>query len=168
MNKAVNNIKIIFIVITLVSTITTAYLLYQNYNFKNSNLSQDIWDKINKKDIHIKNLIKEKYNINVDIPIIVSDKIGGNTFGLALHNRGQIAIVLNKKRFQESVDYMIDYVLPHEYAHAMMFIFGNFTKQNGGHTKKWQDICLALEGKKCDRYVKHNDIVFDKIKADFF
>ena len=58
---------------------------------------------------------------------------------------------------------MIDYVLPHEYAHALMFIFNKFPKQNAGHTKLWQKICLTLEGKKCDRFVKHNDIMMGKL-----
>lgn len=90
--------------------------------------------------------------------------MANNLFGLAVYTQEhKIKIVLNKNRFQESVDYMVDYVLPHEYAHALMFRFGDFTKKNGGHTKKWQKICLSLNGKKCDRYVKHNDIIFGKI-----
>ncbi len=57
---------------------------------------------------------------------------------------------------------MIDSVLPHEYAHAIMFILGDFSRQNGGHSKKWQEICISLEGKKCDRFVNHNDIIIEK------
>ena len=60
------------------------------------------------------------------------------------------------------IDYMIDDVLPHEYAHALMFVTGNFSNENGGHTLKWQNMCIALEGLKCDRFVDHNDIVIGK------
>ena len=59
---------------------------------------------------------------------------------------------------------MINNVLPHEYAHALMFVFGNITNKNGGHTKQWQNICLSLEGKKCDRFVKHIDIMMGKLE----
>jgi beta-lactamase regulating signal transducer with metallopeptidase domain len=167
-NKTINTIKVVLVFITLISALFLIYIIYQNQKFKTNTLPKEVWQKLEDKDNYIKELIKHKYNISVDIPIIISDKVKSNTFGLALHSRGQIAIVLNKKRFQESQEYMIDYVLPHEYAHALMFVFGKFTNENGGHTKLWQDICLSLEGKKCDRYVKHNDIVFDKIGSDFF
>ncbi len=60
---------------------------------------------------------------------------------------------------------MIEYVLPHEYAHALMFHFKDFTKVNGGHSKKWQQICLSIDGKKCDRFVEDNDILIEKIGA---
>jgi len=45
----------------------------------------------------------------------------------------------------------------------MMFIFKDFTNENSGHSQRWQQICLELEGKKCDRFVKHNDIVMGKL-----
>ncbi len=33
---------------------------------------------------------------------------------------------------------MIDYVLLHEYAHTIMFLLNDFTKENKGHSKRWQ------------------------------
>jgi hypothetical protein len=119
--------------------------------------------KLETKNNNIKKLIQKKYNIKIDIPIIISKKVPNNLFGLAVYNGGNIKIVLNKNRFKESSEYMINNVLPHEWAHAMMFVFGKFTKENGGHTKQWQDICLALDGIKCDRFVNHNDIVMGKL-----
>ena len=85
-------------------------------------------------------------------------------FGLASYDNGNIKIYLNKNRFQENSEYMKDYVLPHEYAHALMFTFNKFPKQHGGHTKLWQQICLSLDGKKCDRFVDHEDILMGKLK----
>jgi predicted SprT family Zn-dependent metalloprotease len=97
-------------------------------------------------------------------PLYIVTKSQTIFFGLAIYTKSkEIAIILNKNRFQESVEYMIDYVLPHEYAHALMFKFGDFSKKDGGHTKKWQNICLSIGGKKCDRYVKHQDVIFGKI-----
>ncbi|MCK5111252.1 MAG: SprT-like domain-containing protein [Arcobacteraceae bacterium] len=139
------------------------YIYYNNKQFNDNPLSQEIVERINQKNHHLKKLIYQKYGLSVNIPIKISSKIKDNLFGLAVYDNGNIKIILNKNRFQESEEYMIDYVLPHEYAHALMFVLKDFPNTNGGHTKKWQQICLNLEGKKCDRFVKHNDIVMGKI-----
>jgi len=158
-----NKIFRIFTIITIVSLMLLGYIYYTNQQFNNNPLSYGILTKIKQKEYKLRRLILEKYGINVNIPIKISTKIKDNLFGLAVYNNGNIQIVLNKNRFQESEEYMIEYVLPHEYAHALMFVFKDFTPTNGGHTKKWQKICLSLEGKKCDRFVKHNDVVMGKM-----
>ncbi len=153
----------IFMLITVVSVILLVYISYQKTTFKNNPLSIQTLTKLKQKEYHLRKLILEKYNLNIHIPVILSSKMKNNLFGLAAFNDGDIKIILNKNRFQESEDYMIDYVLPHEYAHALMFVFKDFPKKNGGHSKRWQNICLNLEGKKCDRFVKHKDIVMGKL-----
>ncbi len=141
-----------------------AIVIFNNHKFKNNPLSFDIQKKIYDKKQHLRNLAYRKYGVKADFPVLISDKMPDNLFGLAVYTKKkEIKIVLNKKRFQESVEYMIDYVLPHEYAHAMMFHFKDFSSENGGHTLKWQKICLDLEGKKCDRYVKHKDVIYGKV-----
>ena len=153
----------IFFSITILSTILLVYVIYQDKIFKTKPLSNTIQKKLIQKEYHLRELTYEKYKIRVDIPIIITDTMNNNLFGLATYNNGDIKIYLNRNRFQESSEYMIDYVLPHEYAHALMFIFNKFTEQNGGHTKLWQKICLDLDGKKCDRFVKNNDILMGKL-----
>ena len=86
-----------------------------------------------------------------------------NPLPLGRYKHGKIKIELNKKRFQENENYMINYVLPHEYAHALMFYFGKFEEENGGHTTLWQKFCFDVGGIKCDRFVDHNDILIEKI-----
>jgi predicted metal-dependent hydrolase len=156
----------IFISIVIISAILLAYILYNNSQFKNNPLSVQTLTKLKQKEYTIRRLIKQKYNVNVNIPVIISSKMDNNLFGLAVYDQNSnIKILLNKNRFQESEKYMIDYVLPHEYAHALMFFFNDFTKENGGHSKRWQEICLNLDGKKCDRFVKQNDILMGKLKG---
>lgn len=157
------NIQKIFLTITLGALVLLVYISFSQIQFKNNPLSSDIQNKLLYKEKQIQHLIYKYYGIKVDIPIKISSKIDDNLFGLASYDGGDIKIILNKNRFQESSSYMIDSVLPHEYAHAMMFVFGNFTNKNGGHSLKWQEICLNLGGDKCDRFVKHNDIVLNKI-----
>jgi len=153
----------IFFIITIVSIILLIYILYKNSQFKNNPLPIQTQTKLKQKEYHLRKLVFQKYNVKVNIPIIISSKIPNNLFGLAIYDGGNIKIILNKNRFQESEDYMVDDVLPHEYAHALMFVFNKFPKANGGHSKLWQKICLDLEGKKCNRFVKHDDIIMSKL-----
>jgi len=148
----------------MTSLILLVAVIYNDFTFKNNPLSSTLLQKIEHKKLYLQRLSQIKYNIDLNIPVIVTDQIPDNLFGAAHYTKtNEIQIILNKNRFQENGEYMIDYVLPHEYAHALMFALGDFTRENGGHSLRWQKICLALEGKKCDRYVKNNDILFDKV-----
>ena len=158
-----NNLYKAFALITLTSIILLIVVMYEDTQFKQNPLSQEIVQQLESKELQIRKKILQHYKVNVDFPVYISDQIPDKLFGLAQFEENQIKIILNKNRFQESQDYMIDNVLPHEYAHAMMFYFGDFTRVNGGHTKKWQQICVNIGGIKCDRFVDHNDIVFGKI-----
>lgn len=158
-----NKIFKILLFLTLFSLSLFLYLFYQDQQFKNNPLSQETLTKLTQKNNIIKQTIQQKYNINFNIPIIISDKLPNNLYGLASYRNGKIQIQLNKKRFQENENYMIEYVLPHEYAHTLMFYFGKFDQKNGGHTELWQKFCLNLGGIKCDRFVDHNDILIEKI-----
>ena len=150
--------------ITIVSIVLLVYISYKNSSFDNNPLSNEIIQKIKEKENELKYLVYKKYGLKVNIPILIDDSIQDNLYGYATYKNNDIKIVLNKKRFQETKDYMIKYVLPHEYAHAMMFIFGDTTHENGGHTKKWQDICIALNGIKCNRFVQSDDIIKEKVR----
>lgn len=158
-----NNLFKVFGLLTIVSLILLITVIYEDKQFKNNPLSKDILTQLKSKELQIRQKILQKYNLNVKIPILISDKLPNKLFGLAQYDQNMIKIVLNKNRFQESQEYMINNVLPHEYAHAMMFYFGDFTRVNGGHTKKWQQICKAIGGIKCDRFVDHDDILFGKL-----
>lgn len=158
--KKVSNI---FLFITLISAIFLIYLWYKDYEFKTKPLNQDIISKIEQKTMHLRQLAYKNYNITYDIPVLISKNMKNNLFGMAIYSYDKgIIIYLNKNRFKENIDYMIDSVLPHEYAHAIMFVLKDFSKKNAGHSKKWQDICISLEGKKCDRFVNNNDIIIEK------
>jgi len=159
----VNTIYKLFTLLTLVSIILFILVFYKDKQFQNNPLSPKTITKLQIKNNIIKQKIQQIYNIKVNIPIIIENQLPNNLFGLASYKKGTIKIFLNKKRFQENESYMINYVLPHEYAHALMFHFGDFTKENGGHTKKWQQICLNIGGEKCDRFVNHNDILIEKL-----
>ncbi|SKB25902.1 SprT-like domain-containing protein [Malaciobacter marinus] len=153
----------IFLFLTTISAIFLIYLWYKDYQFNTKPLAKETILKIEEKRTYLKSLALEKYNINYNVPILISKDMKSNLFGKTKYSFDEkVVIYLNKNRFKENVDYMIDSVLPHEYAHAVMFLLGDFSRQNAGHSKKWQEICIFLEGKKCDRFVNHNDIIIEK------
>ena len=57
---------------------------------------------------------------------------------------------------------MINDVLPHEYAHAIIFMINKKSLKKEGHSKQWSDICKKIGGIKCQRFVNTNDIVIYK------
>lgn len=155
-------LKIIFISTIVISLILSAYLWYEGYKFDNSPLNENIKNKIVTKQKELEYLAFKKFNVKRKIPIIISDKMPNKIYGMATYNENKIVIFLNKKRFKESEEYMLNNVLPHEYAHALMFVFKDFTQEFGGHTIKWEKICKKLNGLKCDRFVDNKDIIIGK------
>lgn len=157
------NLQKFFFITTISALALLVYLWYQDYSFIKNPLNENIQKQIQTKQQELKFLAYRKLNINRDFPIIISDKMTAQRFGMTIYDRkGQIKIYLNKKRFQENSNYMITHVLPHEYAHAIMFELKDFSKINSGHTKKWQNICMKLNGLKCNRFVDNEDILIEK------
>lgn len=152
----------IFILAIVAAVGYLVYSQYQSYTFKHSPLSLAIRDRVHMKENEVLALMKQKFKLTADIPLIISDEFNSNLYGLTSYKDARIAVYLNKKRFKESVDYMIDEVIPHEYAHALVFMLGAKTSQDG-HTKLWQKICLELGGRQCERYVDSEEIVRQKM-----
>ncbi len=156
----------IFFSITILSSFLLLYSWYNNYKFDNNPISYEIKKKVALKQNRILRIIKNKYKIDFNISLQISDKMSSDLFGATTYESKtkEIKIYLNKKRFKENLDYMLNDVMPHEYAHALLFRFGEFSNKNSGHTLKWQKLCIELEGKKCDRFVNSHDIFVNKLK----
>lgn len=159
----IKKLNIAFLLITIIASLALVYIWYKDFLFLKEPLPQDIQNKVAYKTTYLRNLSLKKFGVTQYIPVYISNKMKDKLFGMTTYSKdGSISIFLNKKRFKESVEYMIDSVLPHEYAHALMFVDGDFARQNSGHTLKWQKICKALDGKRCDRFVDTNDIIIGK------
>jgi len=149
--------------IVVLGTILLIYNIISSYNFKHNPLSNEILNSIHIKEQEVLNNIQKYYHINAKVPIHISNKMKNRLYGLCtLSAHNKIDIYLNKKMFQESTDYMINDVLPHEYAHAVMFIQGNISNKHNGHNKQWQNICKNIGGLRCERFVDSNDIIISK------
>lgn len=152
-----------FFFVVVISLVLLGYYWYQDYRFNKEPLPQKYQDQIAYKKQQTRLLLRQNMGINLNVPVLVSDKLPDNLYGATVFTKQrEIIIYLNKKRFQESSKYMIDHVIPHEYAHAVMFYLGDFSKKQSGHTQKWQAICKKLNGLKCNRFVDSHDILIGK------
>jgi len=156
-------LEVFFILLIFLSLGYISYSYYQTKYFKNNPLSKKIQERIIQRENEVVTLMKRHYRINVEIDMFVSDEFSSQLYGLTQHKDGQIRIYLNKKRFKESENYMIEEVIPHEYAHALVFAL-NQQSTKDGHTQLWQAICLKLDGKICTRYVDNEEIIAQKMK----
>lgn len=124
----IQKLKTLFLLILVIGSITLVYLWYEDYKFNNTSLDEKTLYEIKQKELELQNLTLKNFKLKTKFPIIISDKIPSKIYGMATVNKeGKIIIYLNKKRFQENKNYMINDVLPHEYAHALMFALGDFT-----------------------------------------
>lgn len=159
-------LKKIFFYITISALALLVYTWFNNYNFEKNPLSSKYTKQLEQKEKRLRFLAYEHFKIIRTFKIIISNDLPNKQYGRTIYTKNsQIIIELNKKRFKESSKFMIEEVFAHEYAHAIMFAIGDFSRINTGHTKKWQGICKKLEGKKCKAYVNtQEDIVIEKTK----
>lgn len=165
LDQLISKIQKLSLVTILVALVYLGYSYYDTQQFKNNPIPRSMQEQIDQKSKEIESIIQRVYNIDFQVPIHVSDKLPKQAFGITLMDRrGQIAIHLNKNVMRESFEYMIDDVLPHEYAHALLFrVQRGYAREGDGHSVEWQEVCLKLGGSRCDRFVNHDDVIREKL-----
>ena len=156
-------LEIIFISTTLIALAILFYNFYNSYRFKNSNISDSYKQRIIDKEQEVLQNMQRNFGFTYRVPLIVSDEFKGRLYGLTSYRNGEIKIYLNKKVMQESMDYMVESVIAHEYAHAIMFKLGHLHTKDKGHSKEWQQVCVKLGGKDCQQYVNQQEIIMSKM-----
>jgi len=156
-------LEFIFISIMLIAIIFLGSNYYKSYAFKNNNIPKSYQKRITDKEKEVLQNMQKEFGFTFKVPLIVTDKFKGRLYGLTSYRDSKIEIYLNKKVMQESMDYMVDSVIAHEYAHALMFKLGHLHVKDGGHSKEWQIICQKLGGKDCQQYVDQQEIIMSKM-----
>ena len=156
-------LETIFILMMLIASATLAYNYYKSYSFKNNPLPKEYLSAIKQKELDILKHMQENFGVKYKFPLIITDEIPGRLYGLTSFKDGTIKIYLNKKVMQESFDYVINSVIAHEYAHALMFELRRNTSEKAGHSKEWQRTCELLGGKDCRQYVNQHEIIMSKM-----
>lgn len=154
----------LFIGIMLVASMMLGYNFYKEYRFEHD-FDRKYLLALDRKEREILQNMRERLGYAKRFPVVVTDRIPGRVYGLATFDKqGRVVIFLNKRVFKESFDYILDDVLAHEYAHALLLSRGYTTNRNGGHTPLWRRTCRALGGVHCERYVDREDVVERKLK----
>lgn len=156
-------LEIVFIGIILIAIAVLANNYYKSYSFKYNDIPDSYKQRITLKEQKVLQHMQDSYGFVFKVPLIVTDEFKGKLYGLTSYRNGEIKIYLNKKVMQESMDYMVDSVIAHEYAHALMFKLGHTQTKKAGHSKKWQQTCTKLGGVDCQQYVDHQEIIMSKL-----
>lgn len=151
-----------FLAIIAIFVLVLANNYHTTYTFKNNDIPQSYKQRIEDKEQEILQLMQENYGFKFQVPLIVTDEFKGGLYGLTSYRAGEIKIYLNKNVMQESMDYMVDSVIAHEYAHALIFQLGHLHVENS-HSKKWQQTCIKLGGVDCRKYVNQQEIIMSKM-----
>ncbi|MEA2099039.1 MAG: SprT-like domain-containing protein [Campylobacterota bacterium] len=156
-------LEIIFIVITMMAISALGYNYYSSYSFKNNDIPDNYKQRISDKEQEILSNMQKNFGFVFKVPVIVTDEFKGRLYGLTSYRDGEIKIYLNKKVMRESIDYMVESVIAHEYAHALMFKLGHLHTKDKGHSQLWQQTCVKLGGKDCQQYVDQKEIILSKM-----
>jgi len=157
----VKKLEYTFILLIIFALLYLAKNYYDDYQFKHNDIPHSYKQRIVQKEKEVLQLMQKQYGFVYKVPLIVTDKFKGRLYGLTVYQNGDVKIYLNKKVMQESFDYIVDSVIAHEYAHALMFKLGNFS--GDGHSKEWQEACVKLGGVGCMQYVDRNDVIMGKL-----
>jgi len=156
-------LELIFLSVIFLALGLLVFNYYKSYSFKHNDIPDSFKAKIASKEQEILTNMQRNYGVSIKFPLIVTDKFKGRLYGLTAYDKGDIKIYLNKKVMQESMEYMINSVIAHEYAHALMFQRGFIHENKEGHSKEWQKTCIKLGGADCKQYVNQKEIIMSKI-----
>ncbi|PHS56749.1 MAG: sprT domain-containing protein [Sulfurimonas sp.] len=156
-------LELIFLSIIFVAIVVLAKNYYDSYTFNKNDISDEYKQLISDKETQILALMQKHYGYTFKVPIIVTNKFQGKLFGLTSYRDGNIKIYLNKKVMRESMHYIIDSVIAHEYAHALMFKKAYLRSIKNAHSKQWMDTCLNLGALNCEKYVNQNEVIMAKM-----
>lgn len=155
-------LELIFILVIILSIAILSNNYRSTKNFKNHPIPDEYKELIVQKEQEILTNMQKHYGFSFKVPLIVTDRFKDGLYGATNYKNGKITIYLNKNVMQESMEYMLDSVIAHEYAHALMFKQGLNTPGDG-HSLKWRDTCVNLGAKNCERYVDMNEVVMGKM-----
>jgi len=156
-------LELIFLSVIVIAMFILLKNYYDSYVYKHSDIPDTYKQRISDKEQEVLRRMHQYYGFSFKVPLIVTDKFKGRLYGLTSYHNQEIKIYLNKKVMRESMDYIIDNVIAHEYAHALMFKQGHIYSHNDGHSLEWQQACKNLGGLNCDKYVNSKDVIMAKM-----
>ena len=162
---------------TIVAVSVLGNNFYSSYKFNNNDIPDSYKQQIHDKEQEILQNMQTKFGFMFKVPLIVTDKLGDNLYGLTTYKNGKVKIYLNKNVMRENMDYMLESIIAHEYAHAILFKRESRDNRGAakhyreksphskecGHSHEWKDTCVKLGGDSCQQYVNQDEIVMFKM-----
>ena len=152
-----------FVIVITLALSFLGFNFYGDYSFKNNDIPDSFKKRIKQKEQEVLERMQKNFGYAYAFPLIVTDEIQGRLYGLTSYKNGEINIYLNKNVMQESMDYMIDSVIAHEYAHALLFKINRHHSKDDGHSQEWKLTCAKLGGVDCQQYVDRREIIMSKM-----
>mgnify|MGYP002641834120 CR=1 FL=1 len=159
----VKKLEFVFITVIILALTLLSFNAYKDYSFKHDAIPQSFKQRITEKEKDVLLHMRENFGFVFQVPLIVTDKFTSRLYGLTSYQNGDIKIYLNKKVMRESMDYMIDSVIAHEYAHALLFRLNRHTVKADGHSDEWKQTCIKLGGVDCRKYVNQHEVIMAKM-----
>jgi SprT protein len=165
--KLISKLTNIIVFMITISIIGIIYNTIKADRLKNSDLSPQIEARIKQKIAYLDQKAYEYYGIRLNIPIKLIDDVPQRIWGMMVYTeQGPQKIVVNRVQLKESPNYIIENVLPHEWAHAIERILHG-TKDREGHGEAWLKICNQLSKNRCQRYVHTEKVATEKLHHYF-
>jgi len=136
---------------------------YSSNSFKNNPLPEEYKQMILQKEQEILHNMQKHYGFAFKVPLIITGNFKNRLYGATTYNNGDIKIYLNKNVMRESMKYMVDNVIAHEYAHALMFKMKVNMARGDGHSRQWKEACIKLGGLNCEQYVDTGEVIMGKL-----
>lgn len=156
-------LEVLFLIIVFLATGVLGMNYYKTYEFKHNPLPKENQKRILRKEEEVLSHMQKYFGLRVKFPVVVTSKIPGRLYGLTSYKSGKITIYLNKNVMQESMDYIVNDVIPHEYAHALLFYLHKSSNKSGGHSALWKQTCQKLGGLNCRRFVNQHEVIMEKV-----
>jgi SprT protein len=163
----INSMSFIIIGIMIIS-LSAMFYNYQKFEtLKTSELSDLTKERIKLEVQRLNKLSLDIYGVVLNIPLELVDEVPQNIWGMMIYNQeGPQKIVINKTQLKESPNYIIEFVLAHEWAHAVERIQNTTTKKST-HGKQWLAICNQLSIGRCRQYVHTEKVAREKLHSLF-
>ena len=126
-------------------------------------LSQQDIDRIYNKKAELIIKTRRLYNIDFDLPLYI-ESINNRIWGAMLYSQGTPQkIVINKEYYLENPDYVINYVMPHEWAHVVSRLI--YKTSIRSHGEEFLKICDDLSEFRCDVVVRDEFVAEEKVRS---
>ncbi len=143
--------------------IASVVFLLVLFLYPEQTLTQADIDRLNQKKQDLIQKTHTLYGFNYNVPLYI-EETDKRVWGAMLYSGGMPQkIVINKGYYLENPDYVVNFVLPHEWAHVVARLI--YKTSIRSHGEEWLAICKSLSEIRCDVRVQDEFVAEEKIRS---